>query len=250
MGNNKENNCTAFNGTIYHEGFKFHRKYVGKKIATYWCCHNCFKSSDCSAKIKINQNGKVVTSQCDHHLSCFYKQSDTRKALGYIQPPDPQDNDFETPPNMTDFMLKRAQEIALEDISMQPKKVYPQVLQEVQLKHKLFKGASDQKIMNEVRNTHMNLNGNDVFRTIKMDTVAKVRNSNSFFMHFNSTFPNKYDGKLERIIGFGHPSLFRLLRGCKRMFIGSTFKFVPKPFYQCLIIMVFDEQIDAYVPIF
>ena len=184
MDNNKENDSTAFDGTIYHEGFKFHRKYVGKKSATYWCCHNRFKSSECLAKIKINQMGKVITSEGDHHLSCFYKQSETRKALGYIQPPDPQDEDFETPPNMTDFMLKRAQEIALEDISMPPEKVHLKVLQEVQLKHKLFKGASDQKIMNKVRNTRTNLNGNDVFRTIEMDTVAKVKNSNLFFYAF------------------------------------------------------------------
>ena len=73
MDNNKENENTAFNGTIYHEGFKFHRKYVGKKIATYWCCHNRVKISNCTAKIKINKNGKVVTTHGDHHMSCFYK---------------------------------------------------------------------------------------------------------------------------------------------------------------------------------
>ena len=83
-----------------------------------------------------------------------------------------------------------------------------------------------------------------------MDTVTKVKNSNLFFMHFNSTFPNECDGKLEFIIGFGNPSLFRLLRGYKRMFIDGTFKFVPKPFYKCLIIMVFDEQTYAYKPVF
>ena len=32
MDSNKENENDGFNGTIYHEGFKFHRKYVGKKL--------------------------------------------------------------------------------------------------------------------------------------------------------------------------------------------------------------------------
>ena len=32
MDSNKENENAGFNGTIYHEGFKFHRKYVGKKL--------------------------------------------------------------------------------------------------------------------------------------------------------------------------------------------------------------------------
>ena len=129
---NKENVAPDFNGTIYHEGFKFHRKYVGKKVATYWCCHNREKSSDCKIKIKINKSGKVVSSEGEHHVSCYYKQQETRKALGYIQPSEPEDQDFENPPDMTAFMLKRAEEIALEDISMPPKKVHIKVLQEVQ----------------------------------------------------------------------------------------------------------------------
>ena len=87
-----------------------------------------------------------MTTEGDHHVSCFYKQSDSWKVLGYIQPPDPQDDDLETPHDMTEFMLKRAKEIVLEDISIQPKTVHLKVLQEVQLKHKVFKGASDQKI--------------------------------------------------------------------------------------------------------
>ena len=55
---------------------------------------------------------------------------------------------------------------------------------------------------------------------------------------------------MERIIGFGNPSLIRVLGGNKRVFIDGTFKIVPKPFYQCLIIMVFDEQTDSFVPVF
>ena len=121
---NKESVGVGCNGTIYHEGFKFHHKYVSKKVATYWCCHNWEKTSDCQIKIKIkiDKNGKVVSSQGQHHVSCYYKQQDTRKALGYLNPSEPEDKDFENPPDMTAFMLKRAEEIALEDISMPPKK--------------------------------------------------------------------------------------------------------------------------------
>ena len=80
-------------------------------------------------------------------------------------------------------MLKRAQEIALEDISMPPKKVHLKVLQEVKLQHKLFKGVSDQKIMNKVRNTRTNLNGNDVFRTIEMDILLRKLKILTFFFY-------------------------------------------------------------------
>ena len=128
MDSNKENQDAGFNGTIYHEGFKFHRKYVGKKNATYWCCHNRVKNSDCNAKLKINLGGKVISTEGDHHVSCYYKQADTRRALGYVQPTDPEDQDFESPPDLREMMLKRAEEIALNDISMAPKKVHLMVL--------------------------------------------------------------------------------------------------------------------------
>ena len=175
MDDNKENHESEFNGTVFHEGFKFHRKYIGKKVATYWCCNNREKSSACKAKIKVYKKGKVTISQGDHHISCHYKQAETRKALGFIQPPDPEDDDFESPPDLTAMMLKRAEEIALNDISMPSKKVHFQVLREAQLKHKVFKAASDHKIINKVRNARTNLNGNDVFRTTEMDTMAKVK---------------------------------------------------------------------------
>ena len=145
---NKEKQDTRFNSTVFYKGFKFHWKYNGKKVATYWCCNNREKRNDCRAKIKVNKKGKVIDTQGDHHISCYYKQADTRKALGFIQPPDPEDDDFKTPPDLTEMMLKRAEEIALNDISMPPKKVHFQVLREAQLKYKVFKGASDQKITN------------------------------------------------------------------------------------------------------
>ena len=51
-------------------------------------------------------------------------------------------------------------------------------------------------------------------------------------------------------MGFRNPPLFRTFGGNKQVFIDGTFKIVPKPFYQCLIIMVFDEQTDSFVPCF
>ena len=54
------------------------------------------------------KNGKVITTQGDHHVSCYYEQSDTKKALGYHQQPEPQDDNFKSPPDITVFMLKRA----------------------------------------------------------------------------------------------------------------------------------------------
>ena len=87
------------------------------------------------------------------------------------------------------------------------------------------------------------------FCTIESENLSKMKNCNFFFLQFNLSFPNEYNGKLERILGFGKPS-FRCLGGNGRIFIDGTFKIVPKPLYQCLIIMVFDKQTDSFVPVF
>ena len=70
------------------------------------------------------------------------------------------------------------------------------------------------------------------------------------FLQFNLTFPSSFTGKLERVIGFGSPALFQCIGGNQKVFINGTFKIVPKPFYQCLIVMVFDNQTDVYVSVF
>ena len=94
------------------------------------------------------------------------------------------------------------------------------------------------------------MNGNDIFCTVEGENLSKVKNSNHYFLHFNLSFPNEYDGKFEWVLGFGNPALFCCLGGNGRIFIDGTFKIVPKPFYQCLIRMVFDEQTDSFVPVF
>ena len=54
---------------------------------------------------------------------------------------------------------------------------------------------------------------------------------------------------LERVVGWGNPSLFGLLNGKINLFIDGTFKVTPHPFYQCLIIMAFDSSTQCYVPV-
>ena len=53
------NNQNHYNGSIFHDGLKFHLKYIGKKSCTYWCANNRSKDSICTAKIKIDPFGKM-----------------------------------------------------------------------------------------------------------------------------------------------------------------------------------------------
>ena len=237
---------TQYNGSIHHDGFKFHRKYIGKNSCTYWCANNRSKDSLCSAKIKICPKGDVLKTIGKHDKSCFIKQEATRKALGLIS----ETTDENGPPDLSEKMLQMAEDIALKNMSMPPKKIHLQVLQDMEMKHNVFRGATNTKIINRIKNARTRMNGNDVFRIIESENLAVVKDSNQFFLHFNVSYPNEDSKKYEKILGFGNPALFRCLGGNDRIFIDGTFKIVPKPFYQCLIIMVFDEQTDAFVPVF
>ena len=49
---------------------------------------------------------------------------------------------------------------------------------------------------------------------------------------------------------FANPYLLGLLTGLVDIFIDATFSpCTPNPFYQCLIIMVYDSQTSAYIPV-
>ena len=173
----KDSQNTNYNGSIHHEGFKFHRKYIGKKSCTYWCANNRSKDSPCSAKIKVNSIGTVVEVTGKHDSSCFLKQETMRVALGLVD----KENTENAPIDVTHRMLERAEEIALKNLSMPPKKIHLQVLKEMECKHKMFRGASNTKVISRIKNARTKMNGNDVYRTIEMENLSKIKNSNLFF---------------------------------------------------------------------
>jgi hypothetical protein len=63
-----------------------------------------------------------------------------------------------------------------------------------------------------------------------------------------SPHPEKSDVMM-RLMIFANPALLGLLNGVVDLFIDATFSCVPAPFYQCLIMMVFDPSTSHYVPV-
>ncbi len=68
----------CYNRSIFLEELKFHRKYAGKNVSTYWCAHNRNRDSDCQAKIKMSLLGKTELIG-NHHISCFKKKKPIHK---------------------------------------------------------------------------------------------------------------------------------------------------------------------------
>mmetsp|Transcript_18023 Transcript_18023/g.32666 ORF Transcript_18023/g.32666 Transcript_18023/m.32666 type:complete len:108 (-) Transcript_18023:337-660(-) len=54
---------------------------------------------------------------------------------------------------------------------------------------------------------------------------------------------------MQKMMCFSKPELLDLLAYPElQMFVDATFDVVPHPFYQCLIIMIFDVGVKTYVP--
>ena len=105
------------------------------------------------------------------------------------------------------------------------------------------------QVINKVNNIRREATGSDKFRTLEGSNMAMVKDSpNIWFLRFNISFVDE-EGKFQRILGYRHQSLFLLLRGKVHLFIDATFRLVPHPFYQCLIILVWDVQCEIYVPV-
>jgi hypothetical protein len=79
---------------------------------------------------------------------------------------------------------------------------------------------------------------------------SKMPNMDRPFLHhlMCSPHPDKSDVMM-RLIIFANPALLGLLNGVVDLFIDATFSCVPAPFYQCLIIMVFDPSTSHYLPV-
>ena len=78
-------------------------------------------------------------------------------------------------------MLQMAEDIALQNMSMPPKKIHLHVLQDMEIKFNVLCGASNTKIINRIKNARTRMNGNDIFRTIESENLSKMKNSNFFF---------------------------------------------------------------------
>ncbi|RLN96227.1 hypothetical protein BBJ28_00025031 [Nothophytophthora sp. Chile5] len=104
--------------------------------------------------------------------------------------------------------------------------------------------------INLIKRIRNEATGGDVLRAIEDEPARFVSKEDSrAFLQFNTGY--SLAKAYRRIIGFAHPDLMRLMRyDGVTLFIDATFKVTPKPFYQTLIVMVYDRAHDLYLPCF
>ncbi|RAW24261.1 hypothetical protein PC110_g19309 [Phytophthora cactorum] len=99
-----------------------------------------------------------------------------------------------------------------------------------------------------IKYTRTQATGSDAFRAIESIPTRNVAADDSRpFLQFSVV--HTVGCGQQRYLGFGHPELVRLLRYAgSAIFIDGIFKMVPRPFPQCLIVMMRDPGMDMYVP--
>ena len=109
---------------------------------------------------------------------------------------------------------------------------------------------TENQVINWVNIIHRKYYGGDALRALEQPSAGMVQNSNYWFLQFSCAITDNETNNLKKIVGFGNPDLFGSLLGKGvQLNIDGKFKIVPDPFYQCLIIMAFDETLGAYVPV-
>ena len=123
-------------------------------------------------KLKMNSSGTIFDLKGKHANSCYAKAEEHRTELGIFDFNVDQ-NQIKKSKDLTDFMLRGAEEICLDNLSLRPKQVFLKVLEETKVDNYSFNGATNLQIINRGKNSRAKLNGNDIFRTIEMENVAK-----------------------------------------------------------------------------
>ncbi|TYZ61828.1 hypothetical protein PybrP1_007585 [[Pythium] brassicae (nom. inval.)] len=85
---------------------------------------------------------------------------------------------------------------------------------------------------------------------IEKSVLSNVKGTDLNFFQFHHSYPQRRSsGAVERLIGWGHPVLIdKLKRKASSLCIDGTFKCVPRPFHQCVVVMVYNRSSALFLP--
>ena len=156
-------------------------------------------------------------------------------------------------PDVTQEMRAIAQKYGSENLRLAPDMVWMKVQNDLDVKYPNGWTTPKDKsfVISLVKRTRRDLNCGDAIRSAEHPTLAMMTDDETRpFLQCNMTLPHpKKPGIQCRTMAFANPELIPTLRGKPDAFVDATFDCAPAPFYQCLILMVFDPQTGVYLPV-
>ncbi|OWY99627.1 LOW QUALITY PROTEIN: hypothetical protein PHMEG_00029342 [Phytophthora megakarya] len=153
--------------------------------------------------------------------------------------------------DVTEDMTEATDTMALTRMDLTPERIwkqirddfYPESLPLVQY------GLTREQVIQRVHRTRRSHFGADLHGVVEVPPLSLVPGSRQPFFQFYRSYMN--GSTLERLVGWAHPALLKLVKYKRTtLFLDGTFRCVPQPFYQCVVMMVFDNATDLFVPVF
>ncbi|KAE8976066.1 hypothetical protein PR002_g25416 [Phytophthora rubi] len=142
-------------------------------------------------------------------------------------------------------MAAETDTLALQQVSVLPSKIWDQVREQFTIDD-MTRGLSRDQVISRVYRVRRQHFGGSIHGHVEIPPLSQARDGSNFFQ-FNFTYAG--DNGAERVMGWAHPALIRLLTYSNvSLFVDGTFFCVPSSFYQCIIVMVYDRGSRCYVP--
>ncbi|GMF37841.1 unnamed protein product [Phytophthora fragariaefolia] len=156
--------------------------------------------------------------------------------------------------NVEKEMKDAVDDMALQNLSMSAERVWETVRDTFYLEEDVaVHGLSREQVRQRVSRVRREYFGGSMHGLVEVPPLSLVQGSAMSFFQFHRVYAHKgsNDTKVERLIGGGHPVIIDKLKNKgATVFVDGTFRCVPQPFYQCVVIMVHDQASDCFLPAF
>jgi hypothetical protein len=153
----------------------------------------------------------------------------------------------------TEEVREALEDKAIENLRLLPRRAYKEVRDAMVRKYGsrvLLDLPSKAASIGIVQRARQDLTGGDALREVVHGPSSVMSETDGRpSTQFSCAYAHK--GKMSSLLGFAHPSLVKLLKykGIT-LFVDGAFKVTPAPFAQCVIIMLYDQATELYMPIF
>jgi hypothetical protein len=220
--------------------FSYHKKGETKYLNRYRCAHSRLKNVNCPAGISINKDTKVVKPWPKMHTCNIDKPS--------------------TQLDLTDKAISKAKEITASNPTASTSSIINQTIDKLNTEfndpENVYIKPTRKTLTSYINNTKQ-----QIFPTSKGSEYHETSFANLSeiddrkFLRFDFTFTMSNitklqdRNKLNRLIIWAHPELSVMLKRADiRIHIDGTFRCVPHPFSQCLVLMIHDDETDLNIP--